>query len=536
MGADARRGVVASLTTFFCLAAALALAAPSPAAATEAGVLSGTVSPTMQTNGTVWHLAYARGAIYALGDFTTVRPSGAPAGSREIRRRYLAAFDSATGALLPFRHTFDSRPTSIAASPDGSRLYVGGSFTHVDGASTGRLVAFDTATGGRVARFGPRPSGRVAAIAATDGAVYYSGYFSAVGPARRSRAAAADAATGATLPWAPTLDVPAVTMSVTGDGARVFLGGNFNVVDGQPQREGAEVDGASGASLPFAAARAFPPKTSTCTSIAKDTLIAGGVVYFAAEGTGGGCFDGTLAADVASGALRWKNTCLGATQSVAVVRGWLYKGSHAHDCRSQNSYGDPDAFPQVAAAGQSRHLLAERLDNGFLGPWYPQTNGGGPKLSGLGPRAMATDGTNLWVGGQFTYVDHRPQQGLARFAPNPDTPPNRPLAPTVAATGTGTVTVRATVPLDLDDTDLVVRLYRDGRRTPVATSTVQHSLFWRQPVVRLTERGLAGGSRHTYRVDAVEAFGSRASRLSAASAAVTVQRGASAGGVGSAAP
>ena len=35
----------------------------------------------------------------------------------------------------------------ITASPDGSRVYVGGDFTAVDGAARGHVAAFDTATG-----------------------------------------------------------------------------------------------------------------------------------------------------------------------------------------------------------------------------------------------------------------------------------------------------------------------------------------------------------------------------------------------------
>lgn len=514
---SARRMLAAAAVS----AAALAMLTAPPSSATQGGVVSGTVSSTMQTNGTVWHLAYANGAIYALGDFTTVRPSGAAAGTSQTGRQYMAAFNSSTGALLPFSHTFSSRPTTVAASPDGSRLYVGGSFTTVDGVAVGRIVAFDTATGNIVSSFAPKPAGGVTAIGATNSTVYFSGNFTQVGSTSRQRLAAAAASNGALTAWAPTLDVSAFTMAVTSDGARVFLGGGFNTLNGSPQRAVGEVNGGSGATSSFAAASAMPAKTSSCISTVRDSVISGDSVYFAAEGTGGGCFDGTFAASVSSGSLRWQNTCLGATQSVEVVGSYLYKGSHAHDCQRLNSYHDPDAFPQVAT-GQGRHLLAENTSNGFLGPWYPQTNGGS-NGAGLGPRDMATDGSNLWVAGEFTSVNNKPQQGLARFATTPDTAPARPVAPSASAAGGSSVNVSATVPLDIDDTDLILRLYRDGGSTPVATSTVQHSLFWRQPVVVFRDAGLVNGSSHTYRVDAKESNANVASPLSAASASVTVR-------------
>ncbi|GAB3244991.1 hypothetical protein GCM10027456_14650 [Kineosporia babensis] len=499
-------------------AAALVVIAGPPAQASQDGVNSGTVSSTWQTNAPVWDLAYANGAVYAAGEFTSVRPPGAAAGTQETARRYLAAFDSSSGALLPFNHTFNVRPRVLATSPDGSVLYVGGDFTQVDGQPAGRLVAFSTATGNRITAFAPQPAAAVTAITASSGTVWFGGSFGRVNNTPRQRLAAVRAADGGLLPWNPGADGVVYTLSSSADGGKVYAGGGFSTLAGAARRAVGALDGTSGAGLPFAAGSAMPPVTNGCTSVVRDSVIASGVVYFGAEGTGGGCFDGTFAASVSSGNLIWKNTCLGGTQSVEVVRGWLYKGSHAHDCARQNAYNDPDAFPQVPESS-SRHLLAQRLDNGFLGPWYPNTNAG---VGGLGPRTMTTDGTNLWVGGQFTSVNKRAQVGLARFAPTPDSPPARPAAPTLVSSSGTSVQMRVTVPLDLDNTDLRVRLYRDGSSTPVATSPVQHVLFWRQPVVVLTDSGLTPGSTHTYRVDVVQADENASSTLSPASVPVVV--------------
>jgi large repetitive protein len=502
------------------LATPLGVVTAATAPALQGGVVSGTVSTTYQTNDTVWKLAYGGGAIYALGEFTAVRPSGAAAGTSETARQYLAAFNSSTGALLPFNHTFNVRPTSVATSPDGSRVYVGGSFTQVDGRTVNRLAAFNTSTGALITTFNPAPSGGVTAIAATNSTVYFSGNFAKVGTANRAKLAAVTSAGALVAGWAPSSDASANTLSVTTDGAKVYAGGGFNLINGDAHRAVAALDGGTGTALSFPADSAMPPVTGNCTSVVKDSTIVGGNVYFAAEGTGGGCFDGTFSAQVSDGSLRWKNTCLGATQSIAVVGDVVYKGSHAHDCASQNSYGDPDAFTQVPDGGNSRHLLGQRTDNGFLAPWYPQTNGG--PGGGLGPRAMASDGTNLWVGGEFTVVNNKAQQGLARFGPSPDTAPKPPAKPYVVSGGGTSANVYVQVPLDLDDTDLIVRIYRDGGTTPVATSTVQHSLFWKQPVIGLKDTGLATGSKHTYKADAIEANGTVASTMSTVSNQVTV--------------
>lgn len=82
---------------------------------------------------------------------------------------------------------------------------------------------------------------------------------------------------------------------------------------------------------------------------------------------------------------------------------FLYKGSHAHNCSAAGS------FPEVTSIGaQSRHLLSERLSDGSIATWWPNTNANGQ----LGPRSMATEGQRLFVGGDFTTVNAKPQQGL----------------------------------------------------------------------------------------------------------------------------
>jgi hypothetical protein len=214
-------------------------------------------------------------------------------------------------------------------------------------------------------------------------------------------------------------------------------------------------------------------------------------VYVANEGSGGGCFDGTFAANVADGTLAWKNTCLGATQAIELVGGWLYKGSHAHDCSSVLG-----GFPQVAK-GKNFHLLAQNPADGLLGPFYPATNG-----LPLGPRVFATDGQQLFVGGDFTTVNSKPQQGFARFeGSRPDlAPPVRPdVAPKVASVEAGTVKITFTGTYDRDDRQLTYGLLRDGSSTPIQTWTPT-STPWGIPTIVYKDTGLAPGSTHTYRV------------------------------------
>lgn len=488
----------------------VALALPGGAASATEGTIQSTTSAMWQTNGQVDSLAYGNGKLFAAGSFTSVRPPGAAAGTSETARQYLAAFNSSTGTLLGLGHTFNGAVRSVVTSPDGSKLYVAGSFTTVDGKPHNRLAAFDTSSTALIDAFTANVDYTVNSLGVgPTGTVYLGGGFSNVNKVRHVHVAAVTGDTGAEVP-AFTASVDGTPYALAVDGGKLFIGGNFDVVDGLPNRAAATVDAATGVNIPFSAASALPPKSDACLSVVRDIVIANGVAYFGAEGTGGGCFDGTFAARVADGSMIWQNLCLGGTQAVQVVGNWLYKGSHAHDC-SQN-IDDPDAYPQVVGPN-SRHLLAESLSDGKLGPWYPNTNG-----LQLGPHAMATDGSQLFLGGDFSTVNNKGQQGLARFTPGPDTtPPPAPAAPTVVTGGAGKVNVYVQAPVDQDDPDLNIRIFRDGASTPLAVLPA-HSLFWRQPVVAVADT-VPAGTTHSYRADAVEANDTGKSTLSAATSA-----------------
>ncbi len=104
------------------------------------------------------------------------------------------------------------------------------------------------------------------------------------------------------------------------------------------------------------------------------------------------------------------------------------------------------------------------------------------------------------------------QQGLVRFAvrslaPNKVGPAADSLAaPTVTATGAGTMSVAVTTTSDRDDRFLTYELYRDGGTSPVASQSGD-SLFFKPQTVTLVDRRQAPSSTHSYVVRAVDATG-----------------------------
>jgi hypothetical protein len=385
----------AALQAPLALVVAALLSLPSPALAD----VPTSARPMWQTNGIVRAILYHGGAVYIGGEFTSVRPPNNAPGVGEVRRNHIAAFNASTGALLPFRHDVNGTVQSLAISGGGTRIYAGGDFTRVDGAVRNHLAAFDSSTGALTNAWRSSTNGHVKSLSVGGTTVYVGGTFSSAGGQPRTNVAAFNVTTGALLPFRVTLDSSVRALITSAGGGRLVLGGSFNHVNGIARHALAIVS--TGTTPTVIAQQSSIPACSQVTSFARTST----AVFAGAEGTGTGCFDGTLALDPSSGRQLWRDNCLGATQGLAVIGSWLYVGSHAHDCHTVVG-----GFPQVTS-GHAHHLMRESITDGHIDShWFPNTNG-----VPLGPRALATDGTRLGVGGDFTTVNQRPQQGFTQF-------------------------------------------------------------------------------------------------------------------------
>jgi hypothetical protein len=469
--------------------------------------------------------------VYAGGQFLHARPPGEAAGvtTGQVSRTYLAAFSSSTGALVTsfdpvITTTASSSPAvyALALSPDGKTLYVGGTFNHVNGQYRDNLAAFSTSTGA-LTSWAPSAYGKVNAIApAPNGQeIYVGGAFNELGTPgttgglqARTYAGAVNTA-GNLQPWAPLLNNSVTTLAVSPDDSQVLVGGYFGTINSVSQPGAGAVDPVNGTTDVPWGANIVPDDSSCFPPAVKDIVISNGVAYISSEGTGSGCFDGDFAVSLGSSdSLVWQNACLGATQSLAVIHGYLFKGSHAHDCAFA-----PGGFPQVnnnTGGWVTHHLLDQSLVDGSLGHWTPNTDG-----TVLGPRAMATDGNRLFVGGDFENVNGKAQQGIAIFPAKPDSvyPSNPTTAPAVASTSAGTVSITFPAVSSADVGTLKYEIFRDGGKTAIATITAT-SWPWALPVLHYQDTGLTPGSGHTYTYAATD--GTHLSGRSPSSASVTV--------------
>lgn len=308
-------------------------AGTSPAAAlTPPVAITADDLTTWQTNGIVWSMAAGDGVVYAGGTFSTLRPPTAAPGTDEQPAVNFAAFDAATGAPTDCSLSFTissgtATVRSLALSPDGETLYAGGQFGAVNGVGVSNIAAIDTETCTVRNTFKIGVSATVRGLAVTDDTVYLAGDFTTVGGQTRSHFAAVT--TGAALlPFTANADEVARAVEVTPDGQHVLLGGDFFRINGTTTHALAVVDATTGQ-----LAKAYPGFIHNNSTVQDITTDATGF-YTGNEGTGGGVFDGRIALNLGDFQQRWRDTCLGATQSVLVHSGVLYSGSHAHDCSS----------------------------------------------------------------------------------------------------------------------------------------------------------------------------------------------------------
>lgn len=524
-------------------AASSLVADTSPAAADTAppngipATASTDVLPTVQLNGVVWAQVTVGNTVYATGSFTQTWPAGKTnIAANDTPRANLLAFDIRTGDLISsFNHSLNAQGLTLTKSPDGSRVYVGGDFTTVDGQPRARVAAFDAATGALDTAFRPSLNSHVRALTATNSTVYVGGSFSTGNGVARIRLAAFAASNGTLTSWAPKADDNIVTaLVVTPDQSEVVIGGRFTTLSGIKAYGLGAAKAVTGAVVPYAANAQIRDYTDNggIESLATD----GQQVYGAGFAYNAGNFEGTFGLSPDTGAINFVNDCHGDTYSVFPVGRVLYSAGHAHNCQWIHQF--PDTSPRILhrALAFTTYPTTTNIgpdDYGFnynglpasgLLHWYPTLNAG--TYTGQSQAAWSVTGNANYVafGGEFPAVNGIAQQGLVRFAvrslaPNRMAPASSAsLTPAITRLGGGSVRLQWKSTWDQDNQLLTYRVYRDGGTAPVFTTTA-NSNFWTLPTLTYTNAGLTPGTTHSFVVKAFDPLGN--SRPSA-TASVTV--------------
>ncbi len=529
----AAHSVLAIALTLSALAV-VELAGPSVAEAAVPPVVDTTPAqvtvdplPTVQINGVVWDQEIVGNTVYVAGEFSQARPAGAPPGVNQTPRSNLLAFDVTTGQLIQaFAPTVNNTVKTVVAAPDGSRIYIGGNFTSIDGINRYRIAALDPTTGAVITSFNAGLDYRVNDIAATATAVYVVGAFSQVGSEPRVRMAAFAPSNGALLAWAPSADREVHTVVVSTDGSRVFVGGKFLNISGASAYGMGALDPTTGALIPWAANTVIknggPDGAILDMRASGDAIYGGGYTYGRSQGN----LEGVFRANAATGAIDWVEDCHGDTYQMAPVNGLVYKATHAHYCGNVGGMPQSDntnnqwhhnmrnglAFRDAASGNALREQWSYHNFEGMPAPsltnWFPEFAGG--TFTGLGQSAWSVEGNSDYVvfGGEFPSVNAVGQQGIARFAVRPIAPGNSgprlssntfPIKVTSPAAGRVRISFPANY--DRDDAVLTYRITRNG--TTIHTMQAA-STYYDQPTLSFVDSGLTAGQSYSYRVTATD--------------------------------
>jgi hypothetical protein len=147
----------------------------------------------------------------------------------------LAAVDSSTGVVAPWKADGDPDAVVYALVADGATVYAGGLFSTINDQPRNCLVALDAATAA-VTNWDPKIYGWavansqpvVHALARHGHTIYAGGDFYTLGGQARPCLAALDDSLGAAAAWAPRADSPVWAVAISG--STLYAGGSFGSI------------------------------------------------------------------------------------------------------------------------------------------------------------------------------------------------------------------------------------------------------------------------------------------------------------------
>jgi len=380
--------------------------------------------------GKVLAIAEVGDRVFIAGEFTGVMPPGASTNKARqdptpiVPRRYLAALDAKTGALLDWDAKPDGPVMSLAVSPDGKRLYLGGSFHRIGGVPAARLAAVDVATGAADPSFrAPEPNAYVRALALSGSTLFIGGAFTLLGTDERPQLAALDPTTGALrTEWVPPANDGGHFEGHTGD--PVEDGTPGNVSDLKLTADGRMLV-VAGSFLHFAghsglivldAGSAQPTKWQPVLdrprpAFGLDVWPSDGRTVFVAAGGWGGVVE-AFSPD-GSGKPLWVHKTDGDAMDVASTASRVYLVGHYDYVLGKNTVcGSTNCTGGKEGDVPNHHISAfDAVTGAHDLSFTAQFN------TPQGPEVALVGAGTLYVGGNFTKVNDLPHPGFVQFPP-----------------------------------------------------------------------------------------------------------------------
>ncbi|MFV0260335.1 MAG: fibronectin type III domain-containing protein [Acidimicrobiales bacterium] len=511
-----RQGILAGLLIVIgTMVAVPALAEINPQGEITWGVYGlDTTTETDRIQSQVWAIEQIGNRIYVGGKFTEARPwaNGAP-----VAQPYLAAFDATTGDLITdFQPSLEGPVYTLEATPDGSRLLVGGEFRSINGDTEARgLAALDPATGavdtGWRAKAsngdGSRPVVKNMSIVGDQ--VYVVGRFDRVGGGPRPLHLSDDLARISLADGTPD---PSLSITVTGGslwGVAVDQNVGKMFVVGYQDSINGDVRGADIAVLDLAGNLNGPQSNipgntpSTSNRYGQDVVTVNGLVFVAGSEHVMRVF---RAADM-SLVTQHSTDRGGDYQDLEVVGDRVYGSCHCYT----NHYADFDYWPNRSTVIDPNQVQITPIKylaaySAVTGEYIP-TFGVDASATRAGVWAIHGDSNGcLWIGGdisRYTTIagQDRAAGAFAKFCPGGGGDTIAPEAPT-NLTQTRAEDYRIVIRWDSSVDNLGVTgytIYRDG--VEVGTKAPGGAQNW------FTDSNLEPGTTYTYSVVAADQAG-----------------------------
>jgi hypothetical protein len=420
-----------SIFALALLAAALAGATPSGASVRHATVVSpnpADFTPNVEddavvANAVVYAFAKHRHTMFAGGAFRKVTN----AGRTETYTRYnLVAFSDTSGAIRPIAPVFNGPVWALRATR--SSLYVGGSFTTVNGISRRALVKLDRRTGEVDQTFKPAiTSGRVTEVRLVGGRLIIGGTFPKALRALNPRTGADTGYIDLGISGSVASNAGATRIyrfAVNPARTRLVAIGNFTSVGGQPRRLAfmARLGERSATLSPWhAPALDLPCSSVSTTAYLRDVDFSPNGNYFVFVSAGFVPLSGDIGKSICDAAARFET----ADETSTAAPTWI-------------NYTGGDTLHSTAATGAAVYVQGHQrwLDNPFgrdtAGPGAVERPGIGAidpmtghalswnptKTRGVGGKDFRATAAGLWVGSDGNRFAGEFRAGIA-FCPLP---------------------------------------------------------------------------------------------------------------------
>lgn len=331
------------------------------------------------TNGEVTAIAQDGTYVYIGGTFTQVN-------GNTFNR--ICRFNATSGAVdNGWNPNANNSVDAIVVS--GNDILVGGQFTNIGGQAKTRLAKLNNTNGNAEASWTANANGRVYGLAVSGTDLYVAGDFNQLGSATRENAgkvAISDATVDGS--WNPNLDALARCIEI--DGSDIYIGGDFTDVNsGTTRNRVAKFNNSNG--------NADASWNPNVNDPVKDIAITSSHVYLAGD------FTQVNGATARNRLAKFDKT------NGNVVSAWNPNPNHGFGLNLMESIVVTDDGIYVGGrftliGGGTRYSLARLNDtNGNLDAgWTANTNGTAPNVDKIFT-ILETNG-NLYVGGEFTEI------------------------------------------------------------------------------------------------------------------------------------